>query len=126
MKKPRKIKDYFSVKLYRCSIAVVANVSEDEAYSYFEKTMRVQKAARSTAQYDAVTSYANNGTILIYFKEWDRSVVKYSQLAHESLHATNRILTHVGVDPLGFNNDEPIAYLLQYIMEQSLLILEAK
>lgn len=126
MKKPRKIKDYFSVMLYKCSVAVVANCSEDEAYSWFEKTMRVEKAARSTAQYDAVTSYASNGAILIYFKQWERSTLRYSQLAHESLHAANRILTHVGTDPLGFNNDEPVAYLVQFIMEQSLLILDRK
>ena len=38
-------------------------------------------------------------------------------IAHEALHATNRILEHVGVEP-DHINDEAQAYLLSYIVDQ--------
>jgi len=41
----------------------------------------------------------------------------HGTIAHEALHATNRILYHVGVDP-DHNNDEAQAYLLSYIVDE--------
>ena len=49
---------------------------------------------------------------IIIFKE-----VSHEIIAHEALHITNGILLHAGVSA-DFNNDEPQAYLLGWVVKQ--------
>lgn len=66
-----------------------------------------------TVQGDAALFY-NHGNVIFWFSS---SKVKPGAIAHECLHATNHILHWVGDRPT-FEDDEPQAYLLGYLVEQ--------
>lgn len=54
--------------------------------------------------------------LIFNFHKADRNI-SHSNIAHESLHAANVILDSRGVVS-DFNNDEPVTYLLEWIINQ--------
>lgn len=58
-----------------------------------------------------------------YYMAFEKPV-KYSVIAHESLHITNLICKNQCIK-LDHDNDEPQAYLLQWVFEQCYLLTKA-
>ena len=68
----------------------------------------------SSVDYSGLTiKNRHNKSIIIWTDKKD-----YSVLAHECLHACMTIFKWVGIEP-DVDNDEPLAYLLSAIMENS-------
>ena len=58
-----------------------------------------------------------------WFKEWGRRQEDYATLAHECVHAANRVLCASGVPLGGAGTDEPHAYYVGWLMRACLEVL---
>ena len=81
----------------------------------------INEYKRQGAKYDDTYNHCHgvsewiNGINTIMIKEKYEN--DWSVIAHEVLHATNRILEHVGVE-VNTINDEAQAYLLSYVIKE--------
>jgi len=63
--------------------------------------------------------------ILLNFNNNYGAKISYGTIAHEAVHAASFILDSRGVVP-DFNNDEPQAYLVEYIVNEIIKFVKAK
>lgn len=105
--KPTELKyKRINIKLYRSHIIL------------FEYTANNCAALKTTYEENigGYTAELNTGGVCIGLKE--KSTL--SEIAHECLHAANRILHRAGCKHIALDDDETQTYLLTYIMENVL------
>ena len=103
------------IPIYNKRVVLFKNTTTEEALNYFGLEPR--------------NGFAGG----VFYKENDKGIRKYgfvleadldySKMAHESFHLSNYILSHIGAEP-SFINDEPQAYLIQYIFNEAIKFYE--
>lgn len=105
----------------------IAFVAYDNDEQLKEKTgLVVDKEFYMMVQ--CVEEYINDGNIekdviVVFMKPSEIENYSHGELAHESVHVANRIFEIMGYNP-NRDEDEPLAYLVQYITDKLILFVE--
>ena len=108
----------FEIPLYRGKlIVIISNCVEEVQRIIPEFNPRGFYAHTYLFNYRVDKADGEEGYGLVFNFDHEDPPITPGVIAHESLHAVNMILDNRGVVE-DFNNDEPVAYLLEWIVDR--------
>lgn len=113
-----KVGHYFD-KMWKCNFYFCLGWPEKAFVSWMEKTFKHTPENIEGASGKCYSCKKRGGQIIVLWTRRRAGVKFYATLAHESVHAANFCLYERGVE-VHYDNDEPLAYLVDTIFSEAL------